>query len=447
MDNKQKRYLVLSLLLLVVVVCGGLLFNYINRKDERSYHKLTSNLQSYWLHNDDVYYYTGSFFAKYNLKNDSITQLSDYLFINSGINSVNWQDTSVVFQTNPQGSDIDDVTVASKNLGVKPDIPHWWKYDFNLKQYQLLNFDNIDSCTILVQINPQLLACTQPGELGNYSTKVLLFDLSKRSAKTIVSSDNTISNLSFFNNQLVYQQTSLGGKDSLYDIDLNTLKGHLVYKSDANIAQYEVGNNNTILVNEITRDNKSTSGKTNETEAQTNLSQKIKLLKDGKTVVDSGAGGYPINLYKDLGGNTLFSSLDGSVNSVNEKGVQQLYRPTKETLGPESYLFTNNRQVYYIDQKNDFYSTKKITQPNNYRLESAFNFSSDNDPNGRFWLDKSENGKRGVYLFTPNTNSTQQQKLVGDYLSGKGFKPSEFSFSWVIGDDSISINPQAVVVR
>ncbi len=132
------------------------------KKDSRDYSEITSNLQNSWLHNESVYFFSGSFFAKYNLENNKISRLSDYLNIKGGISSVSWDADSVVFQTNPRETDRDDVTTIAQQFNEKPFLPHWWQYDFQTKQYQLLDFAGINACSSLVQINDKLLACAMP---------------------------------------------------------------------------------------------------------------------------------------------------------------------------------------------------------------------------------------------------------------------------------------------
>ena len=447
MSNKKKFGLAVVLVITacVLVVVSFLVFG---QKEDRPYTKVTSNLQNPWLHEDDIYYYTGSFFAKYNLSDGSIKRLSDYLYINSGISFVSWGKDSVVFQTNPQETDRDDVTTASQNLGAKRLLPHWWRYDFTSRQYQLLDFAGIDNCQTLVQLSSVLLGCIQEGGLGDYSSKVSLFDLSKKTSRKIVESDNTIQNLSLLGNSLFYTLTSLGGHQSVESVNVSSLDKKLIYSSKETIGSYVPLGSGGVLINEVASKKPDDSSHQHEDGAPKDLSQKLILIRGEKEVFDKKIGNYPVTMYANSKNQFLISSLDGSVNKLSGKNIAQIGKPTKKPLGFGDFLFKVNN-VFFVIKSDGALLSSPPSHTNKARSPASFVLGKDNAQDGSSWIDVEEGGARGAYLFSNNISSSNQELAIGNHLEKSGFRPSEFRFEWVADgvDFHAPIRPKAIVIR
>ena len=192
----SRRFIVVLVLLVALVGVATFFIFHRQQKVDRLYSRLTSNVQSAGLINNEMYYFTGSFFAKYNFSERKIIQLSDWLDIKNGVENVSWDANAVVFSSKPSPGTRDDISTASSQLGVDPNTSHWWRYDFGNKQYQLLDFATIDACSALVQMNQEKLFCLQKSGETSTVTDVYMFDVAARSGTKIFTTNNTVDRLS-----------------------------------------------------------------------------------------------------------------------------------------------------------------------------------------------------------------------------------------------------------
>lgn len=446
----NKRLVVLIVILLVAIGAAGY-YVYSHNKPLRDYGKLTSNLQNASLIDGSIYFYTGSFFAKYNT-NNSVTRLSDYLYISSGISNVSWSADSVVFQTNPLPQDRDDVTTAAASLGAQQYSPHWWKYSFKDKQYILLNFAEIDDCSLLVQISDTKLACTMEQSPGSTATDVLLYDTSSKTSKKLISSDNFIDGITGSNSAIYYTETRLSGGQSLKTIGIKSTSDDLLYEGSGKLT-YAVGPNNSVLAKDLVEsiasakageDERSHSEESNPVA----VSQKIVLISGGEVVFEKQFKAFPLTVFTSPTDQLMYSSLDGSVKEVTEDGIETLDKATKNQLEGGDSLYKINERLYVVSRDGEL-----LTSPddinNKHRDPETFDGVKDNDDNSESWIDDTNMSSPGGYLYSSKTPSSLQQLEIDKWLIKRGFWPSEFNFTWVVDgvDFNAPIRPSYIVVQ
>lgn len=440
-----KRLLIILGVFLTALVLTTLVFNNFGGQ-KRSYSKVTINVQDPWLHNEDVYFYTGSFFAKYDTNSNSISRLSDYLFIQNGIGSVSWLEDSVVFQTSPSSSDRDDVTTAAQQLGAKPYQSHWWKYDFKTKQYQLITLSDADNCDSLTQLSSMLLACVSPQNSGTGSVALRLLNLSSKSSKSVFTTDDDIVNVAADDKSVYFVTSGLNGNQSLHAVGLNSLNEKKLFSSNGQVAYYAYGGQK-ILVNEVgyaqSKDLHADAVRPKSSK------QKLVLLDDGKAVLDKTVKSLPISLFSNDDGEVLFSSLDSSVKRIREGKVETLAKPAKPELARGDFLFSAQSKLFIVTPGGELSSSPPTPRKDNSKYPSSFNTKSDNDKTGNSFVDVESGGSQDVFLYLPNVSSSQQQQAVGDMLAQKGFKPSEFNFTWFVDgvDFHAPISPNAIIIK
>jgi hypothetical protein len=437
---------VLGIAALFLVI--GALFLTVGRPgvEKRSFSKVTVNLQNSWLNSDDVYYYTGSFFAKYNTGTGSIERLSDYLFIKDGISSVSWSPDAVVFQTNPTDGTRDDVTTAAQQLGVRPYQPHWWKYDFQTKQYQLLALPGIDNCGSLVQISSGLLACLAPQTSGNGIRAIKTFDLASKSSRNIFSTDDGVSSISSDGQNLYFIVSSLSGAQSLHSVNLSSASNKELFSSKNQLAYYAYGGGKVLVDESSARTGKIEDSHEGALPAAA-AKQKVILLENGEKTFDKTVKLPPVTFYSDPAGDMLLSSLDGSISEVSGTGIKTIVGPATPSLAGGDFLFQAHNKLYVINPKNELLSSPAT--PRTARYPSDFSTKNDNDKAGNSFIDVASGGVQSAYIFIPNVSSSQQELAIGNMLEQKGFKPSEFNFDWK--PDSVGfhapITPNAVIIK
>ncbi len=445
---KNRRILVVGSVI-VIAMLVVLVFGFNHHKETRNYQKVTTNLQHSWLHGHDLYFSSGSFFAKYSLANGKIERLSDYLYIHSGVTALSWSTNAVVFQTNPGPTDRDDITTAATQLGVQADAPHWWRYDFTTKQYQLLNFAGIDSCTSMIQISDNLLACVQLQIADSSANQVTLFNISDKSAKKLASSEDHISDITSSGNTIFYVLTRLSGKQSLRSVSLSGSQDKKIYESDGTIS-YQVYEDGTLLVNETpatATQADATEGHTSDTPVA--ITQKIVLLRGQQVLLDKKINSLPVTLYADGSNKAVFSSQDGSISTVDSQGIHRISGPTEKPLVSGDFLFKLESKFWVVGLENTLASWPATPHPKNYRPIDKYDVRKDSDPNGNWWLDVADLNAPAVNLYLTDTPSSQQEAAVGDTLEKEGFWPSEFNFNWVVdgADYNTPISPKASIIQ
>ncbi len=446
---RNKKTLLILAALLAIGATGYYLYSH--AKPTREYGKLSSNLQNSYVMNDSIYFYTGSFFAKYNT-NNTVTRVSDYLYIASGINNVSWKPDAVLFQTNPLPQDRDDITTAASGLGSQQYSPQWWKYSFKDKQYQLLSFGNISGCKLVAQINDTELACSKEQEPGSSATDLYLYDLSSKTSKKLLSSDNPIDQLSGSDKTIYYTETRLSGKQSLKAISTKSSSSRLLYEGTGNIT-YAVAPNNEVLVSDAldsTEPSKTTKDDISHSEESSPVAstQKIVLINGGEAVVEKQFKSLPVTVFVGSAGQLMYSSLDGSVNAVTEDGIETLDKATKNQLETGDTLYKLNERLYLINNRNEL-----LTSPDDintsHRSPESFDGVKDNDDRSDSWIDDTDMNSPGGYLYSNSVPSSLQQLEIDKWLIKRGFWPSEFSFTWVVDgvDFNAPVRPNYVIIQ
>lgn len=451
LKTKKNLYILIVIFLSIIAFVALFSRGQSAPKQVREYRQVTSNMQNYWLKDSDVYFFGGSFFARYDLSQNKVVRLSDYLFIKSGINSVSWRPGSVIFQTNPSVGERDDITTATERLGEKPYLPHWWRYDFQLRQYQLLDFAGISNCDYLVEVSPSMLGCSRPKTQGSNLSKLSVYNLSNKSVRDYSVGDGRISKLAANGNTLYYLKKSLGGKQSIESIDLSSGTKQLLLSTKRDINSFVVNDSGSVLIKEVNKTKGGGNANDSHRDSTTSGATKQQLTivnNKGRVIISKKLRELPLNIYSNAS-SFFFSSLDGSSSEISKDGIKQLVGPAKTELPQGSFVFVNNGRSYAIDPDYYLFSSSKIVKPKGYRSEGDFQLFNDNADSGNSWISDPENGSRETFLYLSNVGSSQQELAVGNDLESKGFWPSEFNFKWVVDgiEINVPINPNAVIVR
>lgn len=438
--RKNKQLLVL--LLVALGVAGLILFFRGHQKTTRSYNRVASNLQHSWLHNSDVYFYSSSFFAKYNLDNHQITRLSDYLYIKNGITSESWSPGSIVFQASSAGADRDDVTTAASQLGGQPLATHWWRYNFQLKQYQLLTFADQAGCSSLSQLSDELLACVEKRSTDNQTYRLLIINPVDKSTKKLASSEDMISGVSSKGDTVYYLTTALGGGQILHSSSLSAPKDTTIYTGEGELA-YNI-DSNRIVVNEVI----STANDQETRNAATPSKQRLIVLNGQKIILSKNFRALPGQLYLDTDGAVRYASTDGLILSLAHDNVQQVSKPEQNPANSGGSLFTHNKIFFELRSDATLNASSKFSNESGYRSPAGFDPRKDNDTSGNSWVDLASGNVKTAYLYLGNVASSTQEQSVGDNLQSRGFLPSEFNFQWILDgvDFHAPISPKAVVI-
>ncbi|MDB5170371.1 MAG: hypothetical protein JWO35_65 [Candidatus Saccharibacteria bacterium] len=442
----NKRYLLIGLLLLSLF--GLLMYSvYGNRGEARNYSKVAMNLRNTWQDNSDTYFFNGTYFGRYNLLNNQSDQLSDYLYIASGITSVDWSTQSVIFQTNPSETDRDDITTAAKNFNVSQYSPHWWRYDFTTKQYQLLNFAGINNCDSVTHISEALFACVGPKSANDTSSQLSIYNLPLKTATPLTSTDNSITNVSSDGNGIYYIETRLSLKQTLKTVDLSTRKVQPIYKSEGAITYQRFGETTAIIetpVEKLSITEKSHSEEQNEPAYK----QKVSVFKGGQPVLQKTIKSLPLGFAPGNTSTSQFFSDNGALWYIRADSIDKVYGKTKDALEAGDKLFNINNKLFLLRNDGELSSTSGLGK-NNYRKPSDFKIDKDNTSTGNSYIDKTQSGTNDAYLFLTDTPVSKQQAEVYKNLAGNGFRPLEFSFKWVVdgADFHAPINPNAVLIQ
>ena len=440
---RSRKYLVVFFILIVVVLLVVFWMLHRTPKVERLYSKLTSNVQDAGLFDNELYYFTGSFFAKYNFNDRKIIQLSDWLDIKDGSSNINWNKNAVVFSTKPAPGTRDDITTAASQLGADPSSSHWWRYDFTTKQYQLLDFAGIDGCTSLIQINNDSLLCQKASGDGNTVNEVYLFDLGSRSSNKVFSTKDTIGRLSAYGKDFGFIVTTLGGKQRVYQGDLITKKPKQIYLAKGDVSYKLGGEGQALISNTKEKIKGEDSHKEEDKTSKAMVNYELYFVQNG-TLVNLGKVKAPLlTLYRNNG---LFaSSINGSVYELKNDKLELIEGPSKETLDAGAFIFSVDGESLLL--QNGVLSTEEVVELNT-RSASEYNPKEDADLTGNSWIDNSVD-PLAAYLYLPNVKSSDQQALVGKHLSSRGFVPAEFNLTWVVDgfDFHTPIKPNAISIR
>lgn len=452
MQNNRTIPIIGGLLVVVLAATALIVALTHNSSVDRQYKYVTQNLQNAAQQGDELSFYSGSFFARYDLINHRFERLSDYLYIDGGINTVGWGSDAVVFQANPSQSTRDDITTAAQQLGVDPYTPHWWRYSFTQKQYQLLDLAGIQSCTQLLPVDNTHLACVQPQAAGNYATQLSVYDTAAKTSKKLVSSQDKISQLSVAGGRVYYIVTDFAGDERVESVATSTPGGQVQYRSKLHIAGYLAGSSNQLLVNEVPRlkeQDKKESAKQGDIGNKA-ISQKVLLVVGGETKSSVSVEAVTVNLYEDSSTKSLaFGTTSGAVYGVTGGSLKQLQPNAKTALANSDLLFSRGTQIYVLKTDYTLTSSPEIPRPAGKKLEQQFKPFDDNPDSGDSWIDEAKNGQREALIYLNNVPSSQQQLAVGQNLEQKGFIPSEFNLSWVLtgAGFNVPIAPKAVLIR
>ena len=447
----SRKRLLLSLSTILILL-GGAYLAYGYFKPTREYGDVTSNLQNAYLMDDALYFYNGSFFARYNTAKNTVDRLGDYMFIKNGISNLSWSPDAVVFQSNPQTQDRDDITTAAASLGEKQYNPHWWKYNFNDKQYQLLNFSDIDDCESLVQVNAVELACSKEQSPGSITNDLATYNISSKSSKKILSSDETLSSLSASKDVIYYLETRLSGAQTLKSVSLKSSKSNSLYQGEGQLS-YVVGANGSVLINDggdesIAKIADESDSHADEASAKSS-SQKIVLIEGGGVVLEKDIKSMPVLVFSNSSGQMMYSSLDGSVNEVTSDGIETLDKAPKNPLETGDRLYKINERLFVVSTNDDLLTSPHDLVGVSRRDPQSFDSVKDNDNNSDWWIDSTDMDNPGGYLYSESTPTSAQQLEIDKWLLQRRFWPSEFSFTWVADGAGFNapISPRFVIIQ
>ncbi len=432
--------------ILFFIIAGGVIGLLITKQkpvEKTPLSNVSSNVFFPWYHNNDMYYFTGSSFAKYDLTNNKTTRLSNFMYINSELSSVSWTEKSVLFnvpevkddmfsqavnQFRPHGDD--DITSAPISLSSADN--HWWRYDLTTNELQLLFFSGADECTT-IQENEGYIVCSRPYRGSQLETEIKTYNIATGELNTAFINKSPVYDIDIRNGKLYYISSDLQGVESIHTRSLNAPeKENTVYTSKETIVSFVVTqNDDKLLVQEVKKTKNSSDIHSDHDHSNTStepISQDLLLLsaKDGKKIANTSIES-PMG---ELGANknTLYFS---SANGVVIESVNDTLEKSDSINEPPSGLITvfkNAQYVYAISNEGTFYTTYQGGTP-----ESDSTFTAMGDDAGSFYIDNTDDqDQTPVYLYDATKGFIANSETVSQFLISKGFDPNVFNLGWVI---------------
>lgn len=420
----MRKFLLLIPILLIITLLVALLHKPGTTVINGQFYRLARNIQQADMLNGQEYFFTGSSFAKLDIRTGKTTLLSNYFNTNGTIVVNSWSKNSVIFNT--AGVDANDIFgQTATRAGLDPTSNHWWRYDFTNNQLELLDFDAASSCSSINELGNSLY-CFAQYQGSTHEYELYSYNLSNNTQQSLKHFDIPVSSVLAVNNSLYFVTTQLSGAQTLNAYDTGTNTTSVIYSSKE-VLDYEA-NKSEVLLNESPLVNsQSTNNRSINTTATTPIANQKLILLDGSNEKIAS-----ISL-PNTTPRGQFSSSDASLDFTIPSGA--FYDATGKTIKPYTINRVNtvlvwliNGKTYYIDNVDAFYSQSMGTS---LKAADSFVETTNTYPN-TFYVSQLENGQNIVYLNDNSKSFNGNAQEVHDFLYKSGYDPNQFNFNWQI---------------
>lgn len=426
--------LVVVVLVIAAVVVAFLHKSPVTEKINGPFYRTAMNLQQPFLMGSQLYFFTGSSFAKLDITTGQTTTLSDYFNVPGSVVVDSWTNNGVVFTVS--GSTTDDIfgQVAQK-AGEDPALPHWWRYDFNSRRLELIDFSGANKCTSVQEVGNNLY-CFTPYQASSHQNILYSYDLATNSLKNVFKISGPVSLVSTEGSKLYYTTTDLSGSRTLWVFDTAGSSPAKTIYSSTRFINYVAGPSQILLSESAAslKPNNQTGHDVNTaTTTATNQSLELVSVNGGKVIKKVSFVGINGNLSSS--GSGLFFSLptgpiyrttatDIITEQTTEQGIDQAW----QTKGVTYYLSSS--------KLNALLSNRQVPS---VRGGDSFSESYNTPPNA-FYVNAFSNGQNIVYLNNSSKDLNGNAQDVATFLTSIGFDPNQFDFSW----QAVNIAPSSV---
>lgn len=405
------------------------------------FYKDAANLQQSMTAGNHINFFTGASFADLDLATGETQSLSDYFYTKGAVNVSSWASGSVLFSTNgTDGSDTFGQEILKAGKTSEGSASYWWRYDFQSRKLQLLDFDRAENCTSFNEIGRTLI-CIMSHNGSAHSYDIYGYSLDSSTWRKLSDIDQAVSEASASDSSIFYITTDLSGRQSLWAFSPSGAGSKLVYKSSQQFNYVTDGTK--ILVDEIPIPNTSSINNSSASPLGTKVVQKLSLLDiSGKPLAHIGLSG-GTGQFAQVGGSLSYTLPDGNVfiapaghTSINRYHINQ---PNIASS------WQTDGTTYFLDTHSNLMASKKLMKlkgPD--RFIETYNVS----PN-TFYINVVGSGQNTVYLNDSSKPFVTNAAGVANWLRSIGFDPNQFSFNWQLLNvsDAYAVLSNSVILR
>lgn len=400
------------------------------------FQKAGSNLQQPTLIGNDLYFFTGSSFARFDTQTNRSTLLSSYFYTQGEITVGSWSNNSVLFAT--AGTAADDIFGSALSAsGKDPSSTHWWRYDFNQHAMELLDFKGADTCVNVVEVTPKLY-CFAPYLASAHNYSLLSYDLGSHVSNAAIRTTTPVSSVTARGKNIYYLTTALNGSQSLSVYDTSSKSARVLIKSKDKLS-YVVANDQNVLLQQSplannlpvqSRDHSDTSTPT------TGHQSLILLNSASKITAKVNANGQAGKLSES--GNSLVSARSGNLYIANKNSIKTYATKLQDI----ALAWKIDDNIFYLDADNNLLVNKHVTP-----LKSGYDFNpADNAGPKSFYVSEVVNNRNVTYVNDSSKDFAGNALGVDSFLKTRGYDPSQFNFDWNILNVSSSTSLASQVI-
>jgi hypothetical protein len=437
---RQRVILVFGVFLLLVIAMFFLTKHTPVQQIPEPFYKDASSLQQPTIIGNQAYYFTGSSFAKLDLASGQTHRLSDYFYSQGAVNVSSWTDHSVLFSTSgTSDSDTFGQVILRAGHANSSNSSYWWRYDFQTRQLQLLDFRGAQDCASFSEVG-QSLVCLMPHSGSTHSYDFYGYSLDSHTWQKIRSVSQTVSSPSSVGNDLFYVTTDLSGRQSLWSLDVASANNTLVYSS-GRVFSY-TADSSRVLLDEAPLPDAGSAGNAAISTGGAKVSQKLLLISTaGKVLKQVGLSGGTGQFMK-TSGSLSYTLKDGNIFiAANGKNSIKQYLIDQPNIAS---AWQNNGNTYFFDTKSNLMSTKKLSS---LKGPDSFIEVYNVEPN-TFYINVVNGGQNTVYLNDSSKPFVANADGVAVWLNSIGFDPNQFSFGWQllnVADESAITSNSAIL--
>lgn len=400
------------------------------------FQEIGTNIQQSELIDNELFFFTGSSFAKFDIKTGKTTALSSYFYTPGVVTVQQWSKKSVLFSTN--GNSTTDIFGLAVGRSINnPTSHHWWRYDFTTNQLQLLDFKGASACKWVFENNSKLY-CIAPALSSNHNFVVSVYDLGTSEHTELTRIDKKIDNAELKKGKLYLSETAVDGTSSITSLDLQTHNTNPLYKGRKTLGF--VSDGTYILAAESPSLNGVSQNK-REHDANSGGYTVLYLIDSHGVVVQKMNIGSVDGQLSDDSGTLEFVSTNGTIYMVGGSHISA----SAIAEGGLVYLWEQGSDFYYVDGENNIFSNRNVTEAKNGK---DFDESENTAPN-TFYVNNEDSSKNTVYINDSSLDFSQNAAGVASWLTTRGYDPNQFYFNWEIIPtlDESTAASQVVIIR